>query len=221
MAETKGGTEEGRRVASLRSLALAGVEEQGLPLPSAAALPATLAADLAKIRLFCGEFSSEDGLGTLSISYDGEAWSFSCTQYQPLFLGFMALHQVLVAMMVKTTLPTSLMEHSTIPFFSPFPATTAFVQTNAPCPPPVTLRVVMEACGTQGALVFRGEEGGATFTSLLVVTARHGRRHLRHQATLSSSEGPLHLTDYMVAAEAHTGWEEAFGLQQFWRGLGL
>ena len=69
MTETRGGMVEGRRAASLRSQALAAVEEQGLALPAAADLPATLAADLAKLRLFCGEFSSEDGLGTLGIRW--------------------------------------------------------------------------------------------------------------------------------------------------------
>jgi len=217
MTETRGGMVEGRRAASLRSQALAAVEEQGLALPAAADLPATLAADLAKLRLFCGEFSNEDGLGTLGISYDGEEWSFSVTEYQPLFIGILDL----MAMVVKFTLPTTLTEHTSVPFFSLFPSTSSMVKATIPSPPTVTLRVVMEGCATRGALVFRGEEGGVTFTSLVVVTARHGRRHLRHQATLAGSLGALRIMDYMVSSEANAGWKEAFGLEQFWRGLGV
>ena len=120
-----------------------------------------------------------------------------------------------MAMVVKFTLPTTLTEHTSVPFFSLFPSTSSMVKATIPSPPTVTLRLVMEGCATRGALVFRGEEGGVTFTSLVVVTARHGRRHLRHQvlhlllllqallaqATLAGSLGALRIMDYMVSSE--------------------
>lgn len=192
-------------VPSLRSLSLMRVHDMGLPSSTfqGEGIPATLVKDLAKAKLFSGNFveDNHDYFETsiqqtaLTIRYDGTYWTFSSRSRS------CVLDCCYNCDFVRPDLMTvTLQENVSSPFFSPFSRTDVCVQEQTQQnPPDITLNVQMEKDGSEGLLTFRGNDGGGVkFTSVLKVLTTDGLHLLHHKADITNREGrSFHLLDYL------------------------
>ena len=192
-------------VSSLKRLCLMRVHELDFPTDSLQDLPDTLVKELAKARLFCGNYLGQTvvryGVDSpvmsqtcLSIRYDWIHWTFvfrsqsiiipccySCDYIQP--------HLYTV----------SIKEHVSSPFFSPFSRTkNKVVLESEGNPPDIWLQVEMDEDAWEGVLTFSGTGGGGIFyTSRLIVTDTGSLKELCHRADITGRMGGSVLYDYL------------------------